>query len=134
MQRVRLISSLDAACHHPLKNPWANLCALRSFRFSFHMKLDYFRGHSIGVCPIFYWPRFYANLKFIYLFFFLNQHKMWQIKILINPYAMTSKIIHSNNLLCEIKIGTKVRPRIFRGCWHTAPREEMSLTGFILPT
>ena len=38
-------------------------------------KIDYFRGHSIRVCPNFYLTRFYANLDFFF-FFFLNQHKM----------------------------------------------------------
>ena len=28
-----------------------------------------------------------------------------QIKMLINPYAMTSKIVHTIDLLCEIIIG-----------------------------
>ncbi len=63
--------------------------------------MDYFRGHSIGVYQNSYLPAFYADSK---INIFQISIKSEQIKILTNPYAVTSKIAYFISLSGEINI------------------------------
>ncbi len=76
------MSSVRAACQYPPRKILGpTLVALTMSNFHFKSKVegpDYFLVYSMGVCQIFYFSRFYANLQINYIQISIYSRKIKQ--------------------------------------------------------